>query len=744
MNNNKYKIFNKFVLRNPLLSLNFLQSIFQSENTSDKKLKEICTNLVIQEAIFLASPVLHSQLLKWLNNELSNTKDINRLKESITKYILRMGSRCTPFGLFAGYSLGNLDNTNSIELSETKEHYGHLRLDMNYLCALATDLAKVPEIKKQLRYYPNTSIYRSGDKLRYVEYRYINSKRNHFVIAVDNSVYLEQILGAANGGAKLTDLVELLIDHEIPAEDAVSFIDELIESQLLVSALEPSVTGDEFLIQIIDTLKPLNNIDEIIQFLEEIENDLIAIRNQNIGISSDEYMKLVDKLSKFDTKYDLKYLFQADLAMSHKSIELKSDIATDVLNGIGIMNRLTPKGINETLSKFKEAFYERYEEREVPLLEALDVESGVGYMQYMGSGDINPLIDDISLPSISKESSYNLKWNALQSFLFKKMNECLASGINEIVITDEDVKDFDISWEDLPSTFNAMVEILEIDSEGNSIISFGSAGGSSSVNLLGRFCHSNKDLFDYVQEITQKEENIHKDAILAEIVHLPESRTGNILSRPTLRDYEIPYMAKSSVSKVNQVSIDDLLVSVKLGRKIVLRSKTLNKEILPRLGNAHNFSYNALPVYQFLCDLQTQDVRGGVGFNLGALSNEYNFLPRVKYKNIILSKAFWNFKSKDINELVASSNDESIVVEAKKWKAKFNLPDYVLLADGDNELLLHLNNLLCLKTFIGLVKKRSNFKLKEFLFDGSKAIVKRGSDGFTNQVVFSFYKSELN
>jgi hypothetical protein len=165
---------------------------------------------------------------------------------------------------------------------------------------------------------------------------------------------------------------------------------------------------------------------------------------------------------------------------------------------------------------------------------------------------------------------------------------------------------------------------------------------------------------------------------------------------------------------------------------------------LPRLGNAHNFSHNALPVYQFLCDLQTQDIRGGVGFNLGALSNEHSFLPRVKYKNIILSEASWNFKSKDVKELVETKNEESILEESKKWKAQFNLPDYVLLADGDNELLLHLNNLMCLKTFIGLVKKRSSFKLKEFLFDKSNAIVKRGSDGFTNQVVFSFYKSELN
>lgn len=744
MSNSIYKSFDKFVLRTPLLSLNYIKSIFSDQNVSDDDLKEICQDPKIQEAIFLASPILHTQLIKWLNNKLTNNKDIDRIKESVTKYLLRMGSRCTPFGLFAGYALGKIGDENEIELDENDKYYGHLRLDMNYLCALAIDLSKKPEIKNQLKYYTNSSIYKSGNKLRYVEYRYINSKRNHFVIAVDNSDYLERILNLAKKGAKIDDLVELLIDHEITFDEAKFFIEELIESQLLISDLEPSVTGEEFLNQIIDTLKPLKNIESIVDFLEEIENDLNEIRKQKIGTSSSAYMKIVDKLSRFDTKYDLKYLFQTDLVISGKRLVLSSDITNDILQGIDIMNRLTPKSVNDKIQKFKEAFYDRYEEREVPLLEALDIESGVGYIQDTGSGDINPLVDDIMLPANAQINNYNIKWNAHQSFLLKKINDSLVGNLKEIEITDEDVKGFDVNWNDLPSSFNAMVEVIGLDKEERPVISFGSAGGSSSANLLGRFCHSSADLLEYVKLITETEKNLHKEAILAEIVHLPESRTGNILLRPKLRDYEISYLAKSSVSQKNQVLIEDLVISVKSGRKIVLRSKSLNKEIIPRLSNAHNFSFNALPVYQFLCDLQTQDIRGGVAFNWGALANEYSFLPRVKYKNIILSEASWNLKKNDIVKMVNASSESEIIKETNAWKEKFNLPDYVLLIDGDNELLLHLNNLLCIKAFVSLVKKRSNFKLKEFLYDGNNMLVKRDNDVFTNQIVFSFYKSEIN
>ncbi|MFA8433387.1 MAG: lantibiotic dehydratase family protein [Marinifilaceae bacterium] len=745
MNNFRYKSFDNFVLRVPLLSLNYIQSIFANKDTSDEDLKRIYENSKIQEAIFLASPILHSELLKWLNNELSNAKKIERLKESLTKYLLRMGSRCTPFGLFAGYGLGKIGNKNQIELDDDQKYYAHLRLDMNYLCALAIDLSKIREIKEQIRFFPNSSIYKSGEKLRYVEYRYNNSKRNHFVVAVEDSEYLQQVLNTSKEGAQIKDLANLLVDDVISFDEAKLFIEELIDSQLLISELEPSVAGAEFLDQIIEILKPLKNIDNIIVLLQRLENDIIKVRNKEIGIPADIYKKIIEKLSKLETKYDIKYLFQTDLVISAKELKLNSDISNDVLKGIELMNKLTPNRTNENLLKFKEAFYERYEEREVPLLQALDVESGVGYIQHTDNGDLNPLVDDIALLVGKPQNDYNIKWNKLESLLLKKYNETLSKGLSEIEITDEDVKDFNANWDDLPSTFNAMVEIIS-SSETNErpIIKFSSAGGSSAANLLGRFCHSSSDLYSYVNSITATEKDIFQNSVLAEIVHLPESRTGNILLRPQLRDFEIPYLAKSTVSEDSQISIKDIVVSVKNGKKVVLSSKSLNKEIIPRLSNAHNFSNNALPVYQFLCDLQTQDLRAGVGFNWGALSNEYGFLPRVKYKNIILSEAIWNIKKEEFKKVIEAKDDANIEKEAKLWKMRHNLPDYVLLADGDNELLFHLNNTLCIKTLLSLVKKRPAFQLKEFLFNAKDAIVKRRKDSFTNQIVFSFFRSLKN
>ena len=71
--------------------------------------------------------------------------------------------------------------------------------------------------------------------------------------------------------------------------------------------------------------------------------------------------------------------------------------------------------------------------------------------------------------------------------------------------------------------------------DGKNLIHIENAGGSSAVNLLGRFASSNIKVGKIIRDVVEKEQQNNPDVILAEIVHLPESRTGNILMRPVFR-----------------------------------------------------------------------------------------------------------------------------------------------------------------------------------------------------------------
>ena len=149
---------------------------------------------------------------------------------------------------------------------------------------------------------------------------------------------------------------------------------------------------------------------------------------------------------------------------------------------------------------------------------------------------------------------------------------------------------------------------------------------ASAAKLLGRFSHS-KNIEKCVKEIIAIEEKMHPDKILAEIIHLPETRVGNILRRNHLRDYEIPYISKSTVKLENQINLNDLWLSVKDNR-IILKSKKLGKEIIPKLTNAHNYSYNALPIYEFLADLELQNQRDTLEFAWPSIIDTHIFLPK--------------------------------------------------------------------------------------------------------------------
>src|SRR5258708_17591925 len=95
------------------------------------------------EAIFLASPVLHAELLKYQQGKIIDEKAITDLSFSLGKYYLRMRSRCTPLGLFSRCSVARWSNEPGALVVEDKPGR-HTRLDMHYLCALAQHLATLP------------------------------------------------------------------------------------------------------------------------------------------------------------------------------------------------------------------------------------------------------------------------------------------------------------------------------------------------------------------------------------------------------------------------------------------------------------------------------------------------------------------------------------------------------------------------------------------------------------------------
>ena len=202
-------------------------------------------------------------------------------------------------------------------------------------------------------------------------------------------------------------------------------------------------------------------------------------------------------------------------------------------------------------------------------------------------------------------------------------------------------------------------------------------------------------------------------------------------------------MAKSAVNKEFQVSVDDLMVSVQRN-KVVLRSKKFNKIIVPHLSTAHNYSYNALPIYQFLCDIQTQGKRPGFYFTPGQIVEELFYQPRIVYQNIILSPANWKITKKDLEPLLKIQDDNALIEALTQYRKKNNIPERVQLSDGDNDLYINLTNPVMVRTLFSVVKNRTFFKLEEFLYDEKNPIATSNEETYNNQFILCFYKDIIN
>ena len=295
--------------------------------------------------------------------------------------------------------------------------------------------------------------------------------------------------------------------------------------------------------------------------------------------------------------------------------------------------------------------------------------------------------------------------------------------------------EFNSNWIESPSTFSVMVEVFKNNE--NEIIAIESSGGISASKLLGRFCNGNPEIHNLTKEIIEKEKQYHHDKILAEVVHIPESRTGNILRRPVLRDYEIAYLSNSGVSHDFKIDLVDLMVSIN-NNEIILKSKKTNKEIIPCLSNAHNFSSNSLPIYHFLCDLQSQKSKPIHNFSWGVLESHYSFFPRVLYKEVILCKAKWIVKQNEIEQFYKMETE--LFQNFSVWRNQLNLPQYVNWVNFDNTLLIDFDKEICIKMFLKSVKNFQKITLEEFLFTEESIVKDVNKENIVNQVILSFYK----
>jgi thiopeptide-type bacteriocin biosynthesis protein len=711
------------------------------------RLRELCARPEIREALFLASPSLSESLELWIAQP--EGKKGQRAERALVRYLYRMAARATPFGLFSGCSLGAVDprpeTPTRLALGPRAAYERHTRLDMDYLFALCEDLGKDPDLRRELLYLPNSSLYEAAGRLRYAEARLVRKVRSHHLVAVERTEYLDATLERAAAGARIADLAAQLVasdpDGEITMEDAEAYIHELIDSQILVSDLSPPVTGPEAMHDLVTQLRRLPT--DAGERLARARDALAALDAAGPGAPPERYREIAGDLEALPTPVELARLFQLDMVKPAGQSVVGGAVYAEIVRGVEILRRITARR-SDLLDKFRKDFTERYGDgREVPLVEVLDEEIGIGFEKSGDAGaEASPLLQGLALGAPAVDNT--VAWGPRESFLLARLSEALAAGAQEIELTAADIEKLtppgnETELPHLADAFQVMATVAAASQEaldaGDFRILHGGAVGPSGARLLGRFCHADPELTRAVEEHLREEEAHAPAAVYAEVVHLPQGRIGNILSRPVLRGHEIPFLGRSGAPPDRRIPVTDLTVTVN-GQRIILRSQRLGREVVPRLTSAHNYRRGSLGLYRFLCILQSQDAQAGVGWTWGPLESA-PFLPRVTNGRLVLARAAWWMTGDEIKEILKIKEEDGAerFAAVRAWRVRRGIPRLASLADGDNELLVDFDNVLSVDTFLDVIEGRDRARLLE-TFPGPDQLFAGGPEGhFVHEMV---------
>lgn len=752
-----------FLLRSPLLPFDELdawgadlraphavgdRAALEAAIVADRKelrawLRDLLSRPVVIEALHLATPSLMEALEEWRRDP--DGRKGRRAEEALVRYAVRMTSRSTPFGTFAGYTVGHAGPENRLRLEAQSEYRRHSRLDMGYLLALAEELNQNRELRRWLTHRPNSSLYRAAGRLRYAEARYGGPRVNYHLVAVEPDDALDAALARAKEGATPDEIAAAVAasdpDGEISLEEAAAYVDELIDSQLLVSDLWPAVTGPEAVHGLIETLErvPAPSARATAGRLRRAHEALEELDRKGLGNDPERYDEIIRILEPLPPRADLRNLFQVDL-FKPGQVTLAPAVIDEVTRGIEALHLLDSSRLEDELGGFRQRFEERYGmQRLVPLVEALDVEAGVGKPRAGIGGDTAPLLDglDFSLP---KEAS-TVEWGPRQELVLRKLMEAHATGATEIVITDADLAGLDPSRRPpVPDSFAVMATLGAANEEalaaGDFQVWVKTTAGPPGARFSGRFCHGDPEVARAVADEVRREEALDPDAVFAEVVHVGAGRIANITVRPVLRDWEIVYLGVSGAPPERQIPIDDLLVTVEPG-EVILYSARLGRRVQPRLTSAHNYAFGSLAIYRFLCSLQTQGVRPGLYWDWQPFGR-LPFLPRVRYGRTILSRAMWNVPVEEIQGL-AGRRDADRYEAVRRWREARGIPRRVLLADEEAEMLVDFDNILSLDSFLGMVGPRTTTTELHELWNDTNQLPVHGPEGrFVQDLTLSY------
>lgn len=675
-----------FLLRTPLLpvevSREWPELIALWNRLTDQRdvgLKGLSIPGPILEALQLAAPDYTALLCECIDGK--RPDDGGRIRGTLLKYLNRMSWRATPYGLFSGTTVGKCGPRTSLRLREIGRYEKHILPDFGLLAFVTEHLGKTALAASDPLLRANDTVYATGDRLRFIEQTVEGGRTlSHKLSAVERTDYVEEVLREARDPRRLSELASLLVGCGAERDEAQTFLIDMVRADVLrVDCVLPIIAHDHFATWLdrIECFAPHAVRDRAI----EISRLKSAISTSRIGEGTADAASLINELKALPCAEHAAYLVDPRLTKPAVEANLGTAAIVAIREGLGALavaaSQFSTNGLNvpSDLIQFRDRFEARYGDGAVPLCEALDPETGVGY----------PGVWESSSGQSGSPSQSVRRW---EEGLRRAVWDCTRR--NHVEITFDD-----IVGAEMPESRGVIADSLlvfasiaareasDID-KGLFRVYIANCSGPSAVGHFGRFCLVHPELAESVRAAISVEESRTNGALMPEVAYRPPLRVANVVARPPLTTYELDIMGGSQLSGEKRILVSDLLVSVEMGR-FVLRSERLGKVVVPRHTTAHAVANQRnLPIYRFLGALRNQDQLCGLTWRWGSLE-ALPFLPRVVHGRAVLALARWSLAAADLRAISAAQRSTAIS-SFRELRSHLGIPARFAILDGDNEL----------------------------------------------------------
>lgn len=672
--------------------------------TLQERLRALVATPVIQEALLTGSPDLFRAIPRW--QRAPESKKGQRAQAKLLRYLVRMATRPTPFGLFAGVAMGHVGPEMDVRVGPLERNHKRTRPDMQWLLYLVRSLEGRPEVATHLRFFTNPVTFTSGGRLYLPHLDAYGQAEPDKTVSLRATPVVKRVMTLARHGATLDTLKQqLLAERPDATEDQVEgLLNALHEHGVLLSDLRPPLTGEDAIRYVLGRIEGVSGCGDVREQLKAVLTLAETYDAQPVGQGVAMFQALYEATEVPDSK--IHSTLEVDMATALEACTFSADVASELARAAEVLLHISTYGPQfPHLAAYRREFIERYGEgREVPVLELLDEDIGLGpppNYQHPPRTRESPALQPPQYP-LRDRTLLELAATALRNG--QREVELDAAALGRLQVRD--------SWrEEVPDSlelyaFVAAPSQAEI-SDGNYLVIIGPRiGADPAGRSFGRFCDiMGEDSVKAITCLAREEEARSPGRVFAELVYLAASgHAANVAIRPAVRRYEVVVAAAPGVPHADTVPMDDLVVGVR-GARFYLRSISRDAEVV--ITSAHLLNYFGAPnECRFLAEVSAEGVTPvGPPFDWGAAA-QLPFLPRVRVGQTILCPAEWHLPVEMVGTDEAWPDPVWWYERIQEWRQEWDVPRYVYLADADNRLLLDLENPLCVADLGNECRKR--------------------------------------